>query len=259
MKLKKSLGQNFLKSDKVVGDIVSTGELKVGEVVLEIGPGEGVMTKELLATGVKVIAIEKDDRLIPELHTRFSKEIQNKQLILIHADILEVDVENIIKEKFKLIANIPYYITGQIIRKFLENEHQPTSMTILVQKEVAERIVAKDGKESLLSLSVKVFGDPFYIKTVSKGVFKPQPKVDSAILHIKNISQSQLEGIDSKFFFKVLHAGFAHKRKQLLPNLSSIFSKEKLIKAFEVNNIDLKVRAEELEIKTWVNLCNTIK
>lgn len=269
MKLKKSLGQNFLKSDKVVKEIVSAGEVKDGESVLEIGPGEGVLTKELLANGAKVIAIEKDDRLIPELQSRFSKEIQTKQLNLIHADILNIDTsENIFDHTetvfvrsggYKLVANIPYYITGQIIRKFLESNKQPTSMTLLVQKEVAERIVAKDGKESLLSLSVKVFGDPIYVRTVSRGVFKPQPKVDSAILHIKNISKEKFNGVDHEFFFKVLHAGFAHKRKQLLPNLSNIFSKEKILEVFEKNMIALKTRAEDLSFEIWIKICKSLQ
>ncbi len=258
MKLKKSLGQNFLKSQKVVNEIIEAGNVKSGEIVLEIGPGEGVLTKELLSTEAKIFAVEKDDRLIPELQNKFVKEILEKRLNLIHDDILEIEISNLIKENYKIIANIPYYITGQIIRKFLESAHQPESMTLLVQKEVAERITAKDGKESLLSLSVKIFGEPFYVKTVSKGVFKPQPKVDSAILHIKNINNEKLFGIKPEFFFKVIHAGFAHKRKQLIPNLCSVFDKGVILKIFKEHNIDEKIRAEDLNLETWITICKKI-
>src|SRR5882757_6639935 len=113
---KKSLGQHFLNSPKIIEDIVSAGKVKVGDVVLEIGPGEGVLTSALLATGAHIICVEKDDRLIPELEKKFEKEISSKQLELVHADILNLDIEKIAGGKYKVVANIPYYITGQIIR-----------------------------------------------------------------------------------------------------------------------------------------------
>ncbi len=254
---KKSLGQNFLNSPKIVSDIVDAGEVNSSETVLEIGPGEGVMTEKLLETGAHVICIEKDDRLIPELHKRFLKEISGKQLELIHADVLDTGITHIIKVKYKVVANIPYYITGQIIRMFLESDNQPERMTLLVQKEVAERVVARDGKESLLSLSVKVFGNPRLVRVVGRGAFTPQPNVDSAVLNIENISKERLDGVDEKLFFKIIHAGFAHKRKQLLPNLASIYKKEDLISAFEKCGIDLKARAEDIELNGWVKLCKS--
>lgn len=255
---KKSLGQNFLNSPKIISDIVLAGKVVATDTVLEIGPGEGILTRELLKTGAHVISVEKDDRLIPELQKTFSKEISSKQFDLIHADILDVELTHVAGKKYKLVANIPYYITGQIIRMFLESDTQPTSMTVLVQKEVAERIIARDGKESLLSLSVKVFGEPKYMRTVGKGAFTPQPNVDSAVINIENISKERLEGVDEKKFFTVIHGGFAHKRKQLLPNLSSLTSKEKLIKAFKLAEIDVKARAEDLPLTTWIKLCKSI-
>lgn len=255
---KKSLGQNFLNSPKIVSDIVEAGEVKTGETILEIGPGEGVMTEKLLETGAYVICIEKDDRLIPELQKRFLKEISSKQLDLIHADVLDTGITHIIKVKYKVVANIPYYITGQIIRMFLESDNQPERMTLLVQKEVAERVIARDGKESLLSLSVKVFGDPKLVRVVGRGAFTPQPNVDSAVLNIDNISKERLDGVEEKTFFKIIHAGFAHKRKQLLPNLASIYKKEELISAFEKCEIDPKARAEDIELKTWICLCKSL-
>ena len=238
---------------------MAAGKVTKEDVVLEVGPGEGVLTKQLLQTGAHVISVEKDDRLIPELQKKFAREIATKQLDLIHADILDVGLPRLTKHSYKVVANIPYYITGQIIRRFLESDTQPTSMTLLVQKEVADRIVAKDGKESLLSLSVKVFGEPKYIRTVGKGAFTPQPKVDSAVLAIENISKEKLEGLTEKEFFSMLHGGFAHKRKQLLSNLSSIFTKEKLTRAFKICQLDPKVRAEDVSLTTWVKLCNTIR
>jgi 16S rRNA (adenine1518-N6/adenine1519-N6)-dimethyltransferase len=266
---KKSLGQNFLKEPKIIGDIVVASGVKSSDTVLEVGPGEGILTRGLLDTGAKVTSVEKDDRLIAVLEEKFKKEIESGQFELIHADILDFVLPKSFG-KFKIVANIPYYITGQIIRMFLESENQPESMTLLVQKEVAERIVAggqplkassgrmTNGKESLLSLSVKVFGEPKYVRTVGRGAFSPQPNVDSAVLHISDISKNKLGGIEEKFFFKVLHAGFAHKRKQLLPNLSELFRKDTLQKIFEKCEIDPKARAEDLPLTKWLELCKEL-
>ncbi|MEI6843289.1 MAG: 16S rRNA (adenine(1518)-N(6)/adenine(1519)-N(6))-dimethyltransferase RsmA [bacterium] len=252
---KKSLGQNFLTSHKIIDDIVLASGAKADDNILEIGPGEGILTGALLATGSNVVSVEKDDRLIPILSEKFEKEISSGQFTLIHKDILEISSEEIFTgKKYNIVANIPYYITGQIIRQFLESKNQPNSMTLLLQKEVAERIVARDNKESLLSLSVKVYGTPTYVRMVGRGAFSPQPNVDSAVLHISNISKSKLNGADEKKFFEIIHAGFAHKRKQLLPNLTSLFEKQKLISVFEKINLDQKSRSEDLPLETWVLL-----
>lgn len=258
MRTKKSLGQHFLNSPQIIADIVAAGKVGEEDSVLEIGPGGGVLTRELLETGAHVISVEKDDRLIPELQKTFMKEIALRQLDLIHADILDVGLPHVTHGPYKVVANIPYYITGQIIRMFLESDSQPTSMTLLVQKEVADRIIARDGKESLLSLSIKVFGEPKYIRTVGKGAFTPQPNVDSAVISITNISKMRLEGVSEKSFFSLIHAGFSHKRKQLLPNLSHLYTKEKLSKAFELCDIDLKARAEDIHLTTWIKLCKNL-
>ena len=261
MKTKKSLGQHFLHSPKIISDIVKTSGTKTDDIVLEIGPGEGILTFELLQTGAKVIAIEKDDRLIPILQEKFSKEIVSKQFVLIRADILNIPMSRMpfdIK-KYKVVANIPYYITGQIIRKFLESAYQPESMTLLVQKEVAERIVAKNGKESLLSLGVKVFGEPKLVRIVGRGAFSPKPNVDSAILYVREISKKRLDSVNEKFFFTILHTGFAHKRKQFLSNLTSLYNKETLLKTFKTCEINTKSRAEDLTLLTWIKLCKNLK
>lgn len=258
MRAKKSLGQHFLNSPQIVSDIVASGKVESADTILEIGPGEGVLTEQLLKTGAHIICIEKDDRLIPELQKRFSHELSVKQLELIHADVLDVGLTHIAGVAYKVIANIPYYITGQIIRMFLESDRQPTSMTLLVQKEVAERVVARDGKESLLSLSVKIFGSPKISRVVGRGAFTPQPNVDSAVLNIENISKEKLQGLNEKIFFETIHAGFAHKRKQLAPNLLSIFKKSEILEAFKKCGIDEKVRAEDLKLETWINLCQKL-
>lgn len=251
---KKSFGQNFLISPYPVSDIIKTSNLKKGDVVLEIGPGKGILTSSLLLAGAIVFCVEKDRELIPFLKEKFKKEIRQKKLNLIEGDILLFDIEKTLKGDYKLIANIPYYITGQILRKFLEAKNKPKDIVLLIQKEVAERIVAKDKKESLLSMSVKFYGNPFYIRTVSKGSFLPKPKVDSAILHIKNIDSSKSKNINEKKFFEILHLGFAHKRKQLLPSLARAFSKEKVLQAFSEINLNLKARPENLLLEDWINL-----
>lgn len=251
---KKSLGQNFLISPYPVSDIIKTSTIKKGDVVLEIGPGKGILTSALIKAGAEVICVEKDRDLIPLLKEKFHKEIKLKKLKIIEGDIILTDIEKILKGKYKLVANIPYYITGQIIRKFLETKNKPRDIVLLVQKEVAERIVAKNKKENILSISVKLYGKPFYIRTVSKGSFFPKPKVDSAILHIKDISPEVSKDINEKNFFEILHLGFAHKRKQLLPNLARAFSKEKVAKVFYEINIDPKTRAENISLENWIDL-----
>ena len=188
---KKSLGQNFLKSKKALFAMIEAGKVSAGDIVLEIGPGQGALTEKLLETGADVIAIEKDDRLIAILEEKFAEAIQDGALRLVHADVLEEDIAalGLKNNKYKLIANIPYYITGQIFRKFLSGNIQPSKLVMMVQKEIADRIIARDGKESLLSLSVKAYGTPKKIMKVEKENFSPQPKVDSAILLVDNISK----------------------------------------------------------------------
>jgi len=264
MKAKKSLGQNWLKSESTVREIIKTAELKKGELVLEIGPGRGVLTEAILVAGAKVLAVEKDDRLISFLQEKFTNQIKNKKLILIHNDILDLNIDSLLTKYniqntiYKLVANIPYYITGQIIRKFLsEIKKQPNLMVLMMQKEVAKRIVASDKKESLLSISVKVYGEPKFIKTVPAGAFEPKPKVDSAILLIKNISRNffkvypeRSRGEDK--FFEILKKGFGQKRKYLKGNIG--IGEEILMSC----NISSKARAENLSLENWNCLAKNI-
>jgi 16S rRNA (adenine1518-N6/adenine1519-N6)-dimethyltransferase len=257
---KKSLGQNFLKSEGALNSIIRAGNLKKGEIVLEIGPGKGALTKKLLESRSKVIAVEKDRELFTLLKETFKTEIKNKQLTLIEGDILEFvpNTYNLKSTSYKVVANIPYNITGLILRKFLEEESiKPKSIVLLIQKEVAERIVARDKKESILSISVKAYGDPIYIEKVSKRYFQPSPKVDSAIIAINNISNKKFEDkkIKEKDFFKVLHTGFAHKRKILKSNLKHLGkTDEQILKIFKNIDIKEKSRPEEINIEKWLRL-----
>ena len=250
---KKSLGQNFLKSHAALKKMVSSGNITETDTVLEIGPGKGALTKELLATGAKIVAIEKDDRLIPYLQELFQAEIDSGQLELIHGDALEFNPRDHKLKDYKIVANIPYYITGLLIRTYLESPYPPKGMTILVQKEVAERIVAKDDKESILSLSVKLFGTPAYKGVVSKRYFSPQPKVDSAILHI-TVNEHHYKSEFTKAFFELAHLAFGHKRKTLMHNLAEVYPKEKLIELFRKLHLPLAVRAEAVDATLWINI-----
>lgn len=246
--------------------MVEAGEVNENDIILEVGPGKGVLTEKLLTVAKKVIAVEKDDRLIEFLQEKFSEEIKNGKLEIIHDDILDFDMQKVSRshlDTFKIIANIPYYITGQFLRKFLETDHQPDKIVVMVQKEIAQRIIANNPnkkdqkKESLLSISVKAFGQPKMIMKVGKENFSPAPKVDSAILLISNISKKFFldNQISEESFFKTIHAGFAHKRKILLGNLKEGMGEEKdWEKIFTDNNIPLKIRAEELSLADWVKL-----
>ena len=256
MLAKKSLGQNFLTNTGIVASIADAASLVFGETVLEIGPGKGILTEELLKRGAKVVAVEKDRELIPFLREKFKKETDNGQLMLICDDILnfQFPISNFQNDEYKLVANIPYYITGQILRKFLIAEKQPSNMVLLVQKEVAERIIAKDGKESLLSISVKAYGKPTYIKTVKAGSFTPAPKVDSAILLIDDISRDFFADISEERFFEVLHAGFAHKRKQIFGNLRAVFDEKALREKMKKIGIPENIRAEDVSLSEWKKL-----
>lgn len=251
-KTKKSLGQNFLRSGAALEAIVNCSEINLGDTVIEIGPGEGVLTAKILSAGAKLIAIEKDDRLIEILNEKFTKETSEKRFELLHADVVDVDFKKF-KTKYKVIANIPYYITGLIMRKLID-DNIATSLTLLVQKEVAERACVRDGKESLLSLSIQSYGVAKYIKTVPRGSFAPMPNVDSAIIYIKKYEHAVFKNQSARdYFFELIHAGFAHKRKTLLHNLKT-FSEKMGRNTDWPKHIDEKVRAEDVHFEAWATL-----
>ena len=257
MYAKKSLGQNFLMHAKTAERIAMASGVGEEDTVLEIGPGTGLLTKPLLARAKHVIAVEADGVLVSVLKETFEKEIADKKLTLIESDIRAFDPSSI-KEPYALVANIPYYITGEIIRTFLSTEHKPTSMTLLVQKEVAERI-ARSKKGSLLQIAVKIFGAPTYEFTVPRGAFKPAPNVDSAVISIRDIKAPFGSAAQESRFFEVLRAGFAHKRKLLAGNLSALASKAALAAAFASAGVPEKARAEDLPLSAWRSLAETLK
>lgn len=230
-----------------------------GDTVVEIGPGTGVLTKELLSRKAKVIAVEADNRAIHILKHTFQDSIENGQLELIHADARSLDLASlgVSEYHYRVVANIPYYLSGRLFRLFLESSIQPSTLVFLVQREVAERI-ARDTKESILSLSVKAYGTPVYVATVAPGNFTPQPRVDSAIIAVTNISHGRLQGIDERFFFELLHAGFASKRKQLMGNLSSMFQRELLMHTFSTLGLRNDVRGEDVGLDMWISLAREL-
>jgi len=254
---KKSLGQNFLTSVPARIAIVKAGNLAITDVVLEVGPGKGFLTRELLNSGAKIVALEKDRDLIPLLSETFAEEIKSGQLTLIEGDVLEFEPSTFCPppSTFKLIANIPYYITGAILSRYLSLPTPPTDMVVLVQKEVAERVVTRDAKESILSLSVKAYGDPKIVYRVSRGSFNPIPNVDSAVLQIQNISHKNFKNqYHEDMFFKIVHAGFAHKRKFLISNLKEQFPKTSWQETFTSLNLSEKVRAEDVPLSVWLKI-----
>lgn len=252
---KKSLGQNFLITPRIVEMIALAGDIQTGETVIEIGPGKGALTKELLKAGARVIAIEKDDRLIPILSDLFKKEISTGSLTLIHGDVMDISDEDLLGltagNPYKVIANIPYYITGVIIRTFLSRKHQPVNMILMVQKEVANRTIARDGKESILSLSVKIYGIPALVMNVSRGNFFPVPNVDSAVLKISNIHNPFKNKEAEERFFSFVKSGFAQKRKKLISNLEAVETKEWLTERFKTLSLSENSRAEDISLEMW--------
>ncbi|MCX6755842.1 MAG: 16S rRNA (adenine(1518)-N(6)/adenine(1519)-N(6))-dimethyltransferase RsmA [Candidatus Nomurabacteria bacterium] len=250
-KAKKSLGQNFLKSKPALNMMISAGEVGEADTIVEIGPGKGALTEKLLEKANKVIAIEKDRDLIDFLKEKFGPEIESGKLELVQGDCLEYTPS---AEKYKLIANIPYNITGAILKKFLSSINQPERMVLLIQKEVTERIVARDAKESILSISVKAYGTPKYMMKVEKRFFSPAPKVDSAIISITGISKKNFKDQEQENrFFEIVKAGFAHKRKVLKKNLEDAMPKEKISELFKFYNINEKVRAEDINLSNWLD------
>lgn len=251
MRAKKSLGQNFLMHGATAERIAIASGVGKSDTVLEIGPGTGMLTHALLARAGKVVAVEADAELIAPLTERFADEIREGTLELIHADIRSYDPASI--GPYAVVANIPYYITGEIIRDFLSARAKPTSMTLLVQKEVAERI-ARDQKGSILSVAVRVYGNPSYAFTVPNGAFKPAPSVDSAVLRIAGIADPFADQEAERRFFTVLRAGFAHKRKRLAKNLEAIAAPNAIMAAFRTLSLAENVRAEEISVAEWQTL-----
>lgn len=220
---KKSLGQNFLKNPAIIEKIAKKTQeiieknqknLKKPIEILEIGPGKGALTESLVKLGNKVHAIEADDRMIPFLEVKFQNELRNKGFSLIHRDIREFSPSEL-KNPYILVANIPYYLTGYIFKQFLESDHQPIALIVMIQKEVALRMT--DKKQSLLSLCANTYGKPSILTHVSKGNFTPMPKIDSSVLVIDEINKDLFKdepNLETKYW-QAAKKAFNSKRKQV--------------------------------------------
>jgi len=242
---KKSLGQNFLIDQNIIDNIIKVTEIKKEDLILEIGPGLGLITKELDKHASSVLGIEKDT-----LFTKILNDFNFKNTKVIENDILEYIKENDIS-KYKIIANIPYYLTSNLIRHLLETPNQPKEIFLVIQKEVAQRICSKEG--NILSMAVKYYAETKLCFSISKNSFWPSPKVNSAL--IKIIPNRKYEEGD-KFFFQLIKAGFSSPRKKMINNLASVLKieKEKLEEAFKEIKIDIGIRAEKLSLKDWIEL-----
>ena len=264
IKPSKRLGQNFLIDKNVVKKIIKAAELHSKDIVLEIGPGIGALTKEIAKKTGKVIAVEKDQRMV-EILKKTLKDFKNIEII--NQDILKFQITNYklqinLKSKiqnYKLIANLPFYITAPVIRRFLESKYPPKEMVLIVQKEVAQRICSKSPKMNILAISVQFYAKPKIISYISKKSFWPQPKVDSAI--IKIVPQKKHKDVDVDLFFKIVKAGFSHPRKQLANNLTNglKLNKQEVNDLLLKNNVKPSQRAETLAVQDWINLFNSIR
>ena len=255
----KKLGQNFLIDKKVVKKFIKACNLTKKDGVLEIGPGIGVLTQEIAKGAKQVIGIEKDLKMV-EILKETMRDFKNIKIL--QGDILKFkSQESRVKdqESYKVVGNLPFYLTTPVIRKFLEFKNPPREMTLMVQKEVAQRICAKPPKMSILAVSVQFYAEPEIISFVSKKSFWPSPKVDSAIMKLK--LKSQKFKVNAGLFFKIVKVGFAHPRKQLVNNLSKglKIDKEKLKNWLFKNNIKPKLRAEALTVENWINLTKSFK
>jgi len=268
LKPKKHLGQVFLKNKTFLNKIIKAGDISEKDLVIEIGPGTGILTEALLQTGAKVIAIEKDSQLVNFLQRKF-KNVKN--LTLVQADIRdflkneEFNTQySILNTQYKVVGNIPYYLTSHLIQLLLELKHQPQVIVLMIQKEVAQRIIAQPPQMNLLAVSVQFFAQPEIISSVPKGAFWPQPKVDSAIIKLTLINTDKntdytdknTDNTDKKQFFQVVKAGFSHPRKLLISNLSQNLKipKAQIEKVFQKLNLELNTRAQNLSLNDWKQL-----
>ena len=259
-KFSKSLGQNFLIDDSVLNDIVEGAEVDDRDFIIEIGPGVGTLTAKLLMKAKKVTSIELDNDLIPILQEELG---EHENFNLIHNDALKVDFNELIgeEESVKLVANLPYYVTTPIIVKLLKDGYNFKSLTIMIQKEVAERIDAEPNcKEyGALSVLVQYYCNTSIVRRVAPSCFIPRPKVESIVIRLDRLPEPRVKTKSEKIMFELVRAGFNMRRKTLW-NAAKAFglSKEKLEQAFEKSGIDPKRRAETLSIQEFANLADCI-
>lgn len=255
-------GQNFLVSDEVLEDIINLSGISKNDLVLEVGPGFGALTQKLSTVAKQVIALEIDQNFFKPLNKLIKL---NPNIEIIWQDILsltELRWQEILTQHkvsdYKIVANIPYYLTGKFIKKFLTAKKKPSSMTLMVQQEVAKRAVDLK-KSSLLSLSIAFYAKSTLAALVNKNNFYPKPKVDSAILYIYDIKNWSYDA-DEKKTWSLIKRGFAFKRKKLFNNLLTDpqISRENLTKVFDKFHLDLNIRAEKLTVNDWINIAKSL-
>jgi 16S rRNA (adenine1518-N6/adenine1519-N6)-dimethyltransferase len=249
---KKSLGQNFLFDENILARIVEAAVLTATDHVLEIGPGLGALTRLLAQTAARVVAVELDNRFLPVLKAELAGYTN---IELIHGDILEQKPVALFTQPYKVVANLPYYITGAILRHLLTATRKPTMMVLTVQKEVAARITAVPPHMSLLSVSVQYYGRPERVASIKAGAFWPRPDVDSAVIRITLAEKRPFPFPEEAPFFRLVKAGFSQKRKQLKNNLRQLgYGKRIVAAALAKANIDAARRAQTMTLDEWVTL-----
>ena len=266
----KSLGQNFLINEEVINQIIEKAEIDEKDLIIEIGPGLGTLTNRLLEKAGKVICVELDDRMITILNDRF-KLYNNFELI--HDDILKVDLNKIINEnlfennnikKIKIVANLPYYITTPIIMKLLEEKLNITSITVMIQKEVADRLIAVPGEKNAgaITYSVYYYAEAEKVLDVENNSFIPEPSVTSTVIKLNIRKEPVIQIKDEKLMFKIIKQAFMQRRKTLvnaLSNMDIFKSKEEIIRMLEDLNINTKVRGEALTIEQYAQITNYVE
>ncbi|MBQ6992546.1 MAG: 16S rRNA (adenine(1518)-N(6)/adenine(1519)-N(6))-dimethyltransferase RsmA [Clostridia bacterium] len=264
----KRLGQNFLIDEEPIIKAIEAANITKEDLVIEIGPGLGTLTKYLLEEAGKVICIELDERMLKILNDRF---LAYSNFQLINDDVLKVDLKNLIKSEktneiknVKIVANLPYYITTPIIMKLLEERLDIKSITVMVQKEVADRLVAKPGEEfsGAITYSINYYTNPEKVIDAPNTSFLPAPEVDSAIIKLDILEQPAVKVLNEKTLFKVIKLAFMQKRKTLLNAFSNgnlLKSKNEIEKMLECLNIDLKIRGEKLTLEQFAEIADYIE
>ena len=256
LKNNKSLGQHWLHDRGVLSHIADCADLQSDDVVLEIGPGLGTLTSEILRRSEKVIAVEFDS----ELAEKLPKQFPGKNLEVVNSDILKFDL-NQLPASYKVVANVPYYITSKIVQMLMTADNKPSISVLLVQKEVARRLAAEPGDMSILAISAQVFADVYLGDEVPAKLFTPPPKVDSQVVVLKTKKSTIFNDVNESDFFKIVKAGFSAKRKKLRSSMSGglNISKSDTESLLEKAKISPDLRAEQLSIEDWVRLVKTAK
>ncbi len=254
---KKSFGQHFLHDHRVIEKIIAAAEITPGETVIEVGPGHGVLTKALVEAGAKVIAIEADRDLITELEVKFP------QAKIIFSDVLKVDISDLSRisnfafRNYKVVANLPYNIASAVIEKFFTAPIPPSEMIVMVQKEVADRILAAPGEMSVLSVACQLYADVSRVTNVAPGAFSPPPKVESAVIRL----ETKKRRIKNEEIIQLAKVGFSSRRKQLHGNLAAaqVASSEEVKRSLQALGLAATARAQELSVDNWAQLFEKLR